>query len=321
MSKYIPQLFKDAIKGTVDPTRQYEKNVTFIGTRGSSKTTALGCIALTCQIESVRNPKFTYFIDEKTSGICQVPADLCLGMFPPPTPPGQIYEADIVMTWKNGLSGRKTVRLPFAETAGEDIENLIGPHRKSMYQQVPTYRDAENLNKMIASSHGYVLVVPVSRSTMPLPQSIEDKEPDSIHRDPDLNVYRILQKIYKYKQQRGAKPIEGIAVLLTKYDMVDAWVRERGMDLYDPAGAKLFLSTYFRQTMGALKNYGLDKVRFFPVHVQVEKIQLPDGSIRFRKRDDGEGYQIMVDQVRNLPLYSESSYLKLINWIKETFTH
>ncbi|UCD15272.1 MAG: hypothetical protein JSV34_06020, partial [Candidatus Omnitrophota bacterium] len=139
---------------------------------------------------------------EKTSGICQVPADLCQGKFPPATPGGvgQVYEADIIMTENKGWRGKKTVRLPFAETAGEDIENLIGPHRKSMYDQIPTLPEADLLNRIISASHGYVVVAPVTRTTIPLPQDIGDKEAKSIHTDADLNVYRILQKIFEYKE-------------------------------------------------------------------------------------------------------------------------
>lgn len=316
------KLLKDAFQPEASATKQYEKNVTLIGTRASSKTTILGCIALTCQIESVNNPKFTYSIEEKTSGICQVPADLCLGKFPPATPPGQIYEADIVMRFKNGWSGGKKVRIPFAETAGEDIENLIGQHQKYMYQQpLPTYRNAENLNRIIAASHGYMVAASIPRSTMNFPHYASEKEPDTLHRDADLNVYRILQRIFQYKQRRGAKPIEGIAILLTKYDMVSPWVKEKEMDLTDPEGAKLYLNTYFRQTMGALKNFGLDKVRFFPVFVQVEKVYHSDGTFHFKTRSDGQGYQILVDQDNNLPIFSLGPYQQLLGWIKETFAN
>lgn len=314
-------LYTDYIKGKIfgsdSSIKQYEKNITFIGTRGSSKTTAFGCLALTCQIESVINPNFTYFIDEKNSGICTVPADLCQGKFPKATPAvNKIFEADIIMSENKGWHNKKTVCLPFAETAGEHIEDLIGPHRKEMYGDgPPTYQDAGQLNRIISASQAYVLIAPVSRSTMPLPQDIGDKESNAIHSDPDLNIYRILEAIFKHKKEmRGAKKTEGIAVLLTKYDMVDAWVKQQGMSLYDPAGAKLFLNTYFRQTMGCLKNYGMSKVEFFPVHVQVEKIQLEDKSIRFKKWPDGS-FKIMVDTKHNLPFYSQGSYRRLIRWL------
>lgn len=324
LSDYVPLIIKDAIMGPDDAHKQYEKNITMLGTRGVAKTTALGCMELVCEIESTRNPNFTYRIDERTSGgISQISTDLCRGVFPRQTPSEQIYQASIYLTWKS-MWGNKTVHIPVAETAGEDIENLMGPYRGGketpLYKTIPSYRQAENLNRMIAASQAFILAIAVPRAPMPLPQTF-DEEPESIHVIPDLNAYRILNSIFGYKQKRGAKRCEGIAVLLTKYDMVAPWMKEREMDLYDPEGAKHYLSTYFRKTMGILKNYGLKNVRFFPVHVQVEKQLLQDGSVRFVKWGSNSGKRgdkIKVDYDRNLPYFSEKSYRDLIfGWVKE----
>ncbi len=293
-----------------------------IGVRGAAKTTALGCIQLVCEIESARNKNFTWEIDERTSGgIAQISTDLCRGVFPRQTPSGRIYQADLYWTWKSGW-GNKTVHMSVAETAGEDIENLIGPHRGNLYETHKTYRDAENLNRMIAASQGFLVTIAVPRSMMPISQKLPDAEPTSLHPDPDLNAFRILNAILQYKKSRRSQKCEGIGILLTKYDMNDVWLKERGMNLYDPEGAKLFLSTWFRKTMGILKNYGLEKVRFFPVHVDVEKERLSDGSIRFLKWTEASGkigYKIRVNYERNLPFFSEQSYRNLMDWVKETF--
>lgn len=296
------------------------KRVIFVGTRGSSKTTTLGCIALECDILSTQDPNFKHFIDEKSSGICQVPSDLCQGVFPEPTPPSLIYEADLNLTWSTALS-TKSLTLPFCETAGEDIQNLIGPFQKSVYKQSVDYQQADNLNKYICESNGYVLVVPVSRAHIEgIPQM--DEEPGALLQDPDVNLHRILNSIYRYKQKSRSPNIEGIAVMLTKYDMVDAYLKNKGMDLYNPEGAKAFLNTYFRQTMGSLKYYGIEKVKFFPMHVQVERFKDIDGTIKFAKWPEGSGYhgyKIAVDLERNLPLFAEKSCYELIMWLKQVF--
>jgi|SRR5271157_4634725 len=302
--------------GTAPP-----KRVIFVGTRGSSKTTTLGLIALTCDILSTQEPGFTHFIDERTSGICQVPSDLCQGMFPEPTPPSLIYEADLFLSWKTTLT-EKTLMLPFCETAGEDIQNLIGPYQKSVYKQSVDYQQADNLNRYICDSNGYVLVVPVSRAHIEgVPQM--DEEPQALLQDPDVNLHRILSAIYRYKMKSRSPKIEGIAVVLTKYDMVDAYLKNKGMDLYNPQGAKAFLDTYFRQTMGSLKHYGIEKVKFFPMHVQVERVKNEaTGRIEFAKwpEDSGRhGYKIATDTDRNLPRYSEQSCRQLIYWLKDIF--
>ena len=297
-------------------TSTVQKRVIFVGTRGSSKTTSLGCLTLTCDLLSTRDRNFTHFIDERTSGIRQVPADLCQGFFPEPTPPGLLYEADVIMKWKS-MAGERTVVLPFTETAGEDIESMMGPFTDRVYQQSQEYQTAENLNKYICDSNGYVLVVPVSRAHLP---GVPQMDEESIgQKDPDTNIARILSAIYRYKQKSRSPKIEGIAVLLAKYDMIDSYMKSRGMDLYSADGARLFLETYFRQTSGLLKFYGMEKVKFFPVHVQVERIKRADGTIEFAKHPGNRGYKIAVDHERNLPVYSEQSYYNLISWIKTTF--
>lgn len=316
LSDFVPQVLKDAISVGIDPLKEYEKNITIVGTRGASKTTQLGLLGLTCEIESVDNKNFTYDIDERTIGIRQIMSDLCQGKFPPATPAKRIYEADIVMTWKSGWKGETTVRLPLVETAGEDIENLIGPYRKNQYAQTSSYQEAENLNKIIAKSNAFILVVPVSRVPANFPQVV-DAEPETLLSNPDVNIVRILDGIYKYRQRARSKPIEGIAVCLTKYDMVREWLVSQGMDLFTPEGQYTFLNTYLRQTMGKLKKYGLKRVKFFPMYVQVAKERLPDGKIRFIKRSDGDGFLIETDTRYNLPLYTKESCHKLIRWVKE----
>lgn len=304
--------------------KEYEKNITYIGTRGSSKTTSLGCIDLVCEIESARNPKFTYRIDERTSGgISQISADLCRGVFPKATPKGKIYQADIYLTWKNGWRGDKTICIPVAETAGEDIENLMGIYRgDEQYKITPLPPDADNLIRKIAASQGLILTIAVPRESARFPQKL-DKEPSSIHETPDLNAMRILNAIFQYKQAtRGAQPVEGIAVLLTKYDMVDQWLERMKMDLYDPVGAQRYLTTYFRKTIALLKNFGMERVKFFPVHVMVEKDILKDGTVRFHQWDgqDGKkGDKIAINYDRNLPKFSEQVYFTVLEWIRETF--
>jgi len=295
------------------------KRVVIVGTRGSAKTTFLGSLALACDLLSQREKGFKHFIDERTSGICQVPSDLCAGFFPEPTPPGLIYEADMYLTWQS-LFGEKTICLPFCETSGEDIENLIGPYKQSQYHQAIDYQDAQNLTRYICDSNGYILVAPVNRPHVPgVPKEFLDEEPTSLRWDPDVNLRRILGAIYHYKKQTRSPPIEGIAVLLTKYDTIDTYLKSQGMDLYDPIGARIFLQTYFRQTTGLLKYYGLEKVKFFPFHVQVEKIKHPDGTISFNKWSEGRGYKITLDEKRNIPKFAEQSCYDVINWIKETF--
>jgi len=301
-------------------TLQKHKRVVVMGTRGSSKTTSLGCLALAADIKSANEKHFKHLIDEKTSGIRQVPSDLCAGYFPEPTPPGLIYEADVYLT-REGVFGDKTICLPFCETAGEDAERIIGPYMQSQYQQSMNWQDASNLVKYICDSNGYILVAPVNRPNIPdVPRELLESEPETLRWDPDVNLARILSSIFRHKMQTRSPQIEGIAVLLTKYDTIMDYLKKKGMSLYDPVGATLILQTYFRQTSGVLKHYGMEKVRFFPVHVEVEKVMRPDGSVYYAQWPGNRGYKIAVDYQRNLPKFSELSYLAVIDWIMDTFS-
>lgn len=305
---------RDLARGGSQPVN--EKRVVFVGTPGSSKTTALGCIALECDVLSTQDPKFKHMLEERTSGIRNVPSDLCQGYFPEQTPAGFTYEADLILQRETTM-GTKTVTLPFCETAGEDIEKIMGPFQESQYRQTMNWESAEALARYVCNSNGYVLMCPVSFARIPgVPQMDEERIKQ---KDPDTNIARILSAIYKYKRKTNSPPIEGIAVLLSKYDMIDQYCKAKGMDLYNPIGARKFLDTYFRQTSGVLKFYGIEKVRFFPVHVQVERRRLPNGGMEFVKWPDGRGYKIAIDYERNLPMFSELSYHGLIDWILETF--
>lgn len=315
MPNLIPQILKDAVFGPEGFDKKYEKNIAILGSRGASKTTILGLLGLTCEIESIDNKKFTYDIHEYTVGIRQIMSELCQGIFPPATPSGKIYEADILMSWANGWSGKKSVKMPLIETAGEDVEYLIGPYRQDMYHQMPNYQQAENLNKMIAQSNALILTVAVSRVPHIYPQVV-DCEPKTLLADPDVNLVRILDGVHTYRERARSKPLEGIAVLLTKYDMVRHWLESQGMNLFTPEGQHLFLNTYLRQTMGKLKKYGYGKVKFFPIYVEVAKEVLPDGKLRFLRRADN-GFVINTNPKYNLPVYTRASFHELIHWIKE----
>jgi len=308
------------------PPKQKFKRVIIVGTRKAGKTVALGCMDLAATIKSQTNKRFKCFIDEKTSGMCQVSSDLCRGYFPDETPPGFIYKADVYLVEepRTPLGEQRGVKLPVCETAGEDMEKLIGPYAQEQYRKSDQLdlQNIQNLNQYICDSNGFILVGSVNRPYIPdVPSEFLESEPLSLRWDPDLNLRRILASIIRYKQETRSPKIEGIAVLLTKYDTIVDYLKIPGknMDLYTEAGARNFVETYFRQTASVLKFYGMEKVRFFPVHVSVEKVRGPDGIVRFARHSDGRGYKIELDERRNLPMFSEQVYLNLIDWIMDTF--
>ena len=310
MSFLVPQIVKDAITGS---PKQSTRRVTSVGTWASGKTTALACLGLACETLSAIDPKFKFWPDEKASGIRRFWSDLRRGRFPPATPPGNYYESGLTLEW-DGLAGKRTVDLPFCETSGEDIQRLIGTFALDPYKATPISQQAtRQLFEYILRSDGFILIAPLSRALM-FGDRGKEKEPENLPPDPDLNLARILDAIYKYRTSTRSKPIKGMALLLTKYDTVINDVKARGMDLRMVDGRERFMQLYFPQTAANLKKFAIP-VEFFPVFVQVET----DANGNPVSWEDGSGHKILVDHRRRLPVYSEEQYMRLIYWIRDTF--
>jgi len=307
-------MLKGLTRRFLDRSSQSEKRVSVIGTIGSGKTTALGLICLTCETLTNVDPTFKFDIREKTSGVRQAPSDLRQGHFPPKTLPGTYYEADLIMKWE-GSFGDKIVRLPFCETAGEEVQRWINRFSRGMYDLQRDFRSAGEIYKYVSSSNGFILVCPVSRALMFTPDKQLEQEPSDLPRDPDLNLVRILEAIYDYKERTHSPPIEGMAVLLTKYDVIQPFAQAMGVDLYQPGGPERFMKAYFPATTAKLNFYGIDKVQFFPSYVQVER--MPDNSLA--KWPDGTDKIVLNPHRPRMPVYSEQDYINLINWIQRTW--
>lgn len=303
-----------------------EKRVIFVGAKRSGKTTAFGCLDLACGILTHQpNSTFSYYIEEKSSGISQVASDLCQGLFPEETPSGLIFEAILHIRNRSQFS-EQNIAMPFCETAGEDMESLTGPYIESVYMQKPDWQSADVLNKYICDSHGYIVTLPVSETNIPwVPaefRDTKDEPQDSSGHfvDPDLTLKRILSAVLTYKEKNKATTplIEGIAILLTKVDKILHFVKGHGMNLNSSEGQQKFLTTYFRQSTAVLKYYGLGKVKFFPVFVEVEKKRTPEGKVIINRAENGKP-KILVDRENNLPSFSKTTYTELIQWALNTF--
>ncbi len=292
---------------------EHEKRVTIVGTLGSGKTTVVGCLYITCQALSQEQKNFYYDVKEISIPIRDFPSRLRMGHFPPKTPPGPLYESDFVLRWDD-VWGKKNLHLPTCETSGEAIERLIRKFEKDSYKMVTEgWHDAEIIAKHVCDSSGYLVVVPAPRITVENTQL--EPEPDDLSVDPDTNVARILSAIFDYKARSKSKQIEGIGVLITKCDRIFTWAKNKGFNLSTPEGKQVFMNRYFPDTMGKLKMFGLDKVRFFSVFVEVEK----DSNNQPLKWGDGKE-RIVVNEETRMPSFPTGEYLEMIMWLKQTFT-
>lgn len=317
MSKYISGLFgAKRTDGMPRATRHYKYKTRFamLGTVGSGKSAVAAGIHLTAQTLSAMQPKFFCRVLEHTSNILADVSNLRRGRFPKKTNPYQPHppESGLLVSWP-GFLGEKKVQVPLADIAGEDWHQTIRQYRDLNPLDAATYKANINLINYVREADGYICVVPASRALMFQDDVQLERGSSELEVDPDVNLARILSAVIDYKEQSRGKDIKGIAVIITKWDLIAPYAENWGMDLYDPTGQGLqtFMDICFPATIMELKACGLDKVQFFPSHFQVLKNE--DGTVR--KWPDGSD-RIDIIQNRRVPRYSEESYVKLFDWLR-----
>lgn len=278
----------------------------------SGKTTVQGLLHLTATYLTNRDPRFFANVYEGTFGVREAQSELCMGKFPDPTPMGTIYEATLMMRWKS-FAGEKVVRLPFVETAGEEIQKLIDRFGRGLYDLTPgVFKAANILYEHILSSSGFILIMPVTR--IPAAQNLtHDTEPSNLSPNPDVNISRLIQCIQDYKTRTKIFPIRGYAIIFTKSDKMFDVLASQGMNLLEEDGIRRFMTAHMPQTYAILKWYGLSKVLFLPSWVEQEydgneEVLWPDGRPK-----------IKVNHSENIPEYPQANYLQLIQWLKNNF--
>jgi len=138
--------------------------------------------------------------------------------------------------------------------------------------------------------------------------------------DPDVNLTRLFQCIFEYKQRMGRQKVKGIAVLLSKYDVLKSRLEASGMDLMKPEERNMFMGRYFPATKAALDYYNIENLVFIPVWVWAER----DSQGRPRNysgKSDVVEYRVRINRETERPYYSEPQYMELIKWLQENFAH
>lgn len=254
---------------------------------------------------------------EKTSNILEDVSNLRRGRFPKKTSPLELYppEAGLLLNWPRAFGlGDKKMQVPIADIAGEDLQQMITKYHQYNPLDRGSYAANVNLINYVKDADGYICIIPASRALMfhdDIQLEAEKTDP-GLAVDPDVNLARILGKVIDYKEQTRGKKIKGIAVVITKWDLIAPYAARWDMDLYEPTGRGLrnFMDICFPATSMELKACGLDKVQFFPSHFQVLRnedesvVKWPDGSDRIEVLD------------KRMPKYSEQSYWNLFNWLR-----
>jgi hypothetical protein len=298
-----------------------ERRASVFGMVESGKTTILGLLEITCvnlanqaNLKTGKYKGFRFLVQERTSGIRQSSSDLRKGMFPKKTPPDHVFEADFLMR-KKGIMDEKFLRLPFCETAGEEITKLLKRFEKGEYEvTADMFQDAGAIHEYILDSDAIIVIAPVTRAA-----GIEEEKGTTI-KDPDVNISRLLSAIYAYKDKIPESPrIRALGVFLTKYDALREVLESKGMNLKTQDGVHRFMSKYFPETYAVLGWYGLENVKFWPtgVEIETEKNELGQVVAKLHPLNPERGYKIKVDSKSNVPRYTQQEFIDFVDWCLE----
>lgn len=326
MSNFLKR-FQRQQQPTVSPMHeyQYKSRFSMIGTVGSGKSTVAALTVVASQSLAADMPGFKCKVIESTSQIIGDASRLRRGQFPAKTMPYLTYamESGLLMRWEASFNKHKNLQLPIADISGEDLQLLIDRQKRGSDKITNiAYTAAMSLLNYIKESDGYLIVIPASKAVLGRDQQFES-ESEGIDFDPDVNLHRILDRLFTHREKNYRKPLVGLAVCVTKWDMVqDHMENTYGIDGYNPQGLREFMNTFFPATSQLLGFYGYDKTAyFFPSYVQLERNE--DGTPKLSNLDDPQSKIIKVKTTNTdgspckKPSFNEQRYIDLLKWLHQ----
>ena len=210
--------------------------------------------------------------------------------------------------------GKKSTTMNNCDIAGEDLMAT------SQYQlkkpDTIAYSAAAELVKYVYKSDVLAPVAPASRALLFEGDVQIEREDEDTAFDPDVNLASILGEIIR-KRREMRKPIRGIALFLTKCDMIDAYVeKEHGWNLYASEKDRLaFLNLYFPFTtmkLKALTSTMPTRIGIFPTFIQTKKHS--NGKVKRWETGPDAGHPI-IDVENRIPKYSAQQCVEAINFL------
>jgi hypothetical protein len=302
-----------------------KERAALVGTVGSGKSTFAASLGITTQtLMSIRKEFFCRIV-ERNSNILGDMSNLRSGRFPNKTASLQTFaaEAGYVLGKKNFL-GTKQMQMPVCDIAGEDLQMMIRQYGSEIGSLgAVAYSASQNLTRYVKECNIQVICADASRAVLGHEgQQIKQETDKALHFDPDVNLVRILNDVFDYRDQIH-KPLKGIALVVTKWDELKPHVEHLGLDLFNPTENDMatFMDTFYPSVSQAIKSYLWDnkntKVAYFPFYVEVERNE--DGTEK--KRNDGS-LIVKAKQSQQLsdvrkPSYAEQSTANAIDWLLE----
>jgi len=224
-------------------------------------------------------------------------------------------ESGLLMKYKS-MFGEKSVQVPLVDCSGEDISLFIrqvDQKQRDLLSQV-YYNNAQALKNYVRDADGYILVVPASKVLIGKNQQIEQEAglKLGLDIDPDVNLHRILADVVDYKVKHRGHPIKGLAIVVTKWDLLAPIADELNMNILTEDGLKTFLDVCIPATAQEIKACDIKNVQCFPSWFDIERDSKTGMPLL-----DGDGHtSIIVDEKTRRPKYSEESYMRLFDWLK-----
>jgi len=298
-----------------------DKHLTsMIGTQGAGKTTASCMLFLTARTLQQIIPNFFCDVDDRNSRIMNDISNLQRGHFPPKTKAFNTYayQYALQMGW-GGTLGKKSTTLNNCDIAGEDLMMT------SQYQiKKPddfAFSAATKLVDYVYNSDIFIFIAPASRALLFENDAQVERESEDTAFDPDVNLASMMGEIFR-KRLELKKPIKGIALFITKCDMIDAYVeKQHGWNLYESESDRMqFLNLYFPFSAMKLKNLTNNMstpLDVFPMFIETKKNV--DGSVK-RWESGSDAEQPMIDVVNRMPKYSAQQCVDAINFLGKLVT-
>jgi hypothetical protein len=338
---YEPRQPKISQVGALLDVDTGKNRITMIGTQGSGKSTFLSELLISGDRLVEKTPPdkiFRLLVNEGSSNLEHEKSAMRAGFFPNKTTKLKAtnIEPGLTFEWANVSyvlgqrieTGRKVVKMPVADLAGEDLVQLI-----EKVNAVRTLQEAEQLNanrvtNIVTQSAAFLFIVKASRlqglDEHPLEEEPTDINGMSIYSD--ANFKRMLDGIIRYKRQNhNSPPIRSIAFVLTAWDTLDPIAKQIQAvtgEPFDPTDDKISQESLSRlitaclpSTSAAVKSLGIPNVRYFPSWVETEK---SDGTTAPKiKRIPVFDPEHRWDENVNTIRYSEKHCWKVLDWIKE----
>jgi len=290
-----------------------------IGTQGAGKTSASCMLFLTARTLQQIIPDFYCDVDDRNSRIMSDISNLQRGHFPPKTKAYNTYAYQYALQMGWGHYNKKSTTLNNCDIAGEDLMAT------SQYQiKRPddfAYSAAMKLVEYVYRSDIFIPIAPAPRALLFEGDVQIEREDEDVAFDPDVNLASMLGEIFR-KRVEMKKPIKGIALFITKCDMIDAYVeKQHGWNLYHSEQDRLkFLNLYFPFTSMKIKNLNNTMptpIGIFPLFIETKKNA--DGSIKRWESGSDKGQPIIAVE-NHMPKYSAQQCVDAINFLGKLVT-